>query len=378
MTAAIIGVAESDLGNTGRSALQLEAQAISRALDDAGLSLADVDGLCTASLSRYPAGELVEYLGLSPRWTDSSFSGGASFELFLGRAADAIANGLCDVALVAYGSNARSAPRRLGDRSIESLSTQFEAPYRPLNPITLYALAAQRHMHEFGTTPEQLACVAAAAREWALLNPAAYRHGAGPLSVEDVLASDVVSSPLHVLDCCLVTDGGGAVVLTSVERARTLRRPPVVVLGYGEVTRGVSFSQIADLTDSGAGPAADAAFRAAGIDRADVDVVQLYDSFTITVLLLLEGTGLVPRGEAGPFAADRGLGPNGSFPINTSGGGLSYCHPGMFGIFLAIEAVRQLRGEAGARQLPRAETAFCHGTGGMLSTHGSLVLGVDR
>jgi acetyl-CoA acetyltransferase len=374
---AIVGVAESDLGETDASILRLQTQAILAALDDAGLALRDVDGLCTNGLSRFSTTLLAEYLGIAPVWTDSTFAGGASYEIFVGRAAEAIRAGQCETALIAYGSNQRSARSRRLDGSAEPHTPEalFEAPYGPLNPISLYAMAAQRHMHDFGTTSEQLAEVAVAARSWALLNPKAFHHDSGPLTVEAVLASPMVSSPLHTLDCCLVTDGGGAVVLTSLERARSLRRPPIVILGYGEATTNQGMSQIPDLTSTGAVAAGRRAFAMAALRPADVDVVQLYDSFTITVLLTLEALGFCARGESGPFVEHGRLGPGGDFPINTSGGGLSYCHPGMFGIFLLIEAARQLRGEAGLRQLPRARTAVCHGTGGILSTHATVILG---
>ena len=374
---AIVGVAESDLGVTGSTILRLQTQAILAALDDAGLALRDVDGLCTNGLSRFSTTQLAEYLGIAPVWTDSTFAGGASYEIFIGRAAEAIRAGLCETALIAYGSNQRSARSRRLDGSAEphTPEARFEAPYGPLNPISLYAMAAQRHMHDFGTTSEQLAEVAVAARGWALLNPKAFHHDSGPLTVDAVLASPIVSSPLHTLDCCLVTDGGGAVVLTTLERARALRRPPIVVLGYGEATTNQGMSGIPDLTSTGAVAAGRRAFAMAALRPADIDVVQLYDSFTITVLLTLEALGFCARGESGPFVEHGRLGPGGEFPINTSGGGLSYCHPGMFGIFLVIEAVRQLRGEAGLRQQLRALTAVCHGTGGILSTHATVILG---
>jgi acetyl-CoA acetyltransferase len=374
---AIVGVAESDLGVTGSSILHLQTQAILAALDDAGLALGDVNGLCTNGLSRFSTTQLAEYLGITPVWTDSTFAGGASYEVFIGRAAEAIRAGQCATVLIAYGSNQRSARARRLDGSAEphTPEAQFEAPYGPLNPISLYAMAARRHMHDFGTTSEQLAEVAVAARSWALLNPKAFHHDSGPLTVDAVLASPMVSSPLHTLDCCLVTDGGGAVVLTTLERARALRKPPILLLGYGEATTNQGMSQIPDLTSTGAVAAARRAFAMAALRPADIDVVQLYDSFTITVLLTLEALGFCARGESGPFVEDGRLGPGGDFPINTSGGGLSYCHPGMFGIFLVIEAARQLRGEAGPRQLPRARTAVCHGTGGILSTHATVILG---
>lgn len=374
---AIVGVAESDLSVTGSSILRLQSQAILAALDDAGLSLRDVDGLCTNGLSRFSTTQLAEYLGIQPTWTDSTFAGGASYELFVGRAVEAIRAGQCKVVLIAYGSNQRSARSRRLDGTVDAHTPEagFEAPYGPLNPISLYAMAAQRHMHEFGTTAEQLAEVAVAARSWALLNPKAFHYSSGPLTVDAVLTSPMISSPLHALDCCLVTDGGGAVVLTTLDRARELRRPPILVFGYGEATTNQGMSQIPDLTSTGAVASAGRAFASAGLRPADIDVVQLYDSFTITVLLTLEALGFCARGESGAFVQHGRLGPGGDFPINTSGGGLSYCHPGMFGIFLIIEAVRQLRGEAGSRQLSPARTAVCHGTGGILSTHATVILG---
>ncbi len=376
----IVGVAESDLGVTDKTRFQLQAQAITRALDDAGLELGDVDGLATNGLARFSVSSMAEYLGIYPRWTDSTFSGGSSYELFVGHAAQAIALGTAEVVVVAYGSDQRSARRRRAGGVMEPADpeAQFEAPYGPLSPISMYALVAARYMHESGTTPEQLAEVAVAAREWALLNRMAYRYGSGPLTADEVLASPMISSPLHALDCCLITDGGGAVVLTSLERARSLAKPPVRLLGFGETTTHMSLSQMPDLTMPGAAASGRTALGAAGVSPDDIDVVQVYDSFTITVLLTLEALGFCRRGDAGDFVGDGRTRPGGSFPLNTSGGGLSYCHPGMFGIFLVIEAVRQLRGEAGDRQVAGAELALAHGTGGIFSTHGTLVLGVDR
>ena len=377
---AVVGVAESDLGITHKSRFELAAQAIMGALDDAGLHLADVDGLAINGLSRFSVTSMAEYLGIQPTWTDSTFAGGSSYEIFVGHAVDAIRAGRCSVVVVGYGSDQRSARSRRLAGVVDNVSpeAQFEVPYGPLNPISLYALAAQRHMYEFGTTSEHLAEVAVAAREWALLNPKAYRNQSGPLSNQDVLDSPIVSSPLHTLDCCLVTDGGGAIVLTTLDRARSLRQQPVRVVGTGETTTHVGFSQIPDLTSTGAVHSSQLAYTEAGVDPGDVDVVEVYDSFTITVLLSLEALGFCQRGESGPFVADGRTRPGGGFPLNTSGGGLSYAHPGMFGIFLLIEAVHQLRGEAGDRQVRGAELALAHGTGGVLSTHGTVILAVDR
>jgi acetyl-CoA acetyltransferase len=373
-------VAESDLGVTNRSALELQAQAVSRALDDAGLALSDVDGLASVGIPRFPAIQAAEYLGLRPTWSDSTFTGGSSFEVITARAAEAITAGHAETVVVVYGSNQRSARSRSLGGVLDPLQpeSQFDAPFGPLSPVSFYALAAARHMHEFGTTPEQLAEVAVAAREWARLNPKAFRHGADPLTVDDVLASATISSPLHVLDCCLVTDGGGAVVLTSTARAADLRRPPIQILGSGECSTHHGFTQMPDLTSTGAVQSGRKAFAESGLTTADIDVVQVYDSFTITALLSLEALGFCGRGEGGAFVEDRKLRPGGGFAFNTTGGGLSYTHPGMFGIFLIIEAVRQLRAECGDRQIEGAGTALCHGTGGILSHNATLILGRDR
>ena len=376
----IAGVAESDLGVTNRTILDLQTQAIVRALDDAGLTMKDVDGLLTAGVSRFSASQVAEYLGIYPTWTDSTMAGGSSFEIFAAHAAEAIRAGRCEVAVISYGSNQRSAKTRTLGGVIDPHIpyAQFEEPYGPLNPISMYALAAQRHMHEFGTTSEQLAEVAVAARAWALKNPKAYRFGDGPLTVDDVVSSPMVSSPLHALDCCLVVDGGGAVVMTTAERARDLRGAPVAILGHGETTTHVGVTQMPDLTSTGAAVSARRAYDMAGLSPADIDVAEVYDSFTITVLLTLEALGFCGRGEAGSFVQKGRIAPGGEFPLNTNGGGLSYCHPGMYGVLLLVEAVRQLRGECGDRQIPGAEVAICHGTGGILSTHATVILGAHR
>ena len=376
---AIVGAAECDLGVTNRSILGLQAQAVTRALDDAGLGLRDVDGIATTGVSRFSATQLADYFGLEPRWTDSTYAGGSAFEMFVARAAQAIRAGQARTIVIGFASNQRSARSRSLGGVVEDHTpeAQFETPYGPLFPLSYYAMAAQRYLHAHGGTREQLAEIAVAAREWALLNPAAFRHGKGPLTPADVTGSAMISSPLTALDCCLVTDGGGAVVLTSLERARDLRRTPVEVLGYGERTTNASMSAAPDLTVTGAvGSGADA-FGRAGVTPADIDVAQVYDSFTITVALTLEALGFCGRGEALDWIAGGRIRPGGDFPLNTSGGGLSYCHPGQFGILLLVEAVKQLRGDAGDRQVPDARLAVAHGTGGILSTHATVVLGVD-
>ena len=376
----IAGVAESPLGITSLPRMALHAAGAVGALADAGLSLRDVDALFTTEVSRFPATSVAEYLGITPTYIEATMAGGASYEIFVGHAADAIRAGRCEVALITYGNNQRSArSRQMGGVVDEHTAVpQFELPYGALSPISLYAMAARRHMHEYGTTPEQLAEVAVAARAWALRNPKAFRYGGGPLTVDDVLASPLVSDPLHALDCCLITDGGGAIVMTTAERARDLQATPVEVLGFGEVSTNNSMAAIPDLTAPGAHIAGERAYAMAGLGPGDVDVAQVYDSFTITVLLELEALGFCARGEAGSFVEKGRIAPGGDVALNTSGGGLSYCHPGIFGLLLVVEAVRQLRGECGDRQVEGAEIALCHGTGGILSTHATVLLGRRR
>ncbi|QCX27417.1 acetyl-CoA acetyltransferase [Nocardioides jishulii] len=377
---AIVGAAECDLGVTEKSILTLQTQAVTRALADAGLTLADVDGIATNNISRFSATQLADYLGVVPTWTESTFAGGSAFEMYVARAVQAIEAGQASVVVISFASNQRSARSRKmgGVHEAWIPEAQFEEPYDMLYPLSYYAMAAQSYMHRYGGTHEQLAEIAVAAREWALLNPKAFRHGKGSLTAADITGSTPVSSPLTVGDCCLVTDGGGAIVLTSLERARSLKQKPVQVLGYGERTTNTSFTAVADLSVPGARGAAKDAFARAGITIADVDVTEVYDSFTITAALSLEALGHCGEGEALEFIQDGRLRPGGALPFNTNGGGLSYCHPGQYGILLLIEAVRQLRGECGERQVADAEVAVAHGTGGILSTHATVVLGADR
>jgi acetyl-CoA acetyltransferase len=377
---AIVGAAESDLGVTGLSILGLQTQAVTRALADAGLTLADVDGIATTGVSRFSATQLADYFGIEPTWTDSTFAGGSAFEMFVARATQAVREGQCSTVVISFASNQRSAKsRKLGGVHEPWIpEAQFEEPYDPLYPLSYYAMAAQQYLDRFHGSREQLAEVAIAAREWALLNPKAFRYGKGSLGLEDVLGSAMISSPLTAADCCLVTDGGGAIVLTSLERARDLKKRPVEVLGYGERTTNTSFTAVDDLTAPGAyGSAADA-FGRAGITPADVDVLEVYDSFTITTALSIEALGFCGRGEVLDFIAGGTIRPGGELPLNTNGGGLSYCHPGQYGVLLLVEAVRQLRGECGHRQVPGAQVAVAHGTGGILSTHATVVLGAGR
>ena len=371
--AGIVGVAESDLGKTPHlTVLSQQALAAKAALDEAGLTKNDVDGLFTAGGWGWaPTMMLAEYLGIQPSFTDSTNIGGASFEAHVGHAAAAIEAGLIDVALITYGSTQKTGGRA-GRPRTAALTGQFDQPYGVLTPVTSYAMAAMRHMHEYGTTSEQLAEVAVAARRWAALNPRAYRRE--PLTVDDVLASPMVADPLHKLDCCLVTDGGGAVVVVAEDRFPDVATRPIRVLGHGETHTHNSIMSMPDLTVTGAARSGPEALRRAGVELGDIDLVEIYDSFTITVLLTLESLGFCEPGESGDFVAGGRIAPGGEFPMNTNGGGLSYTHPGMYGIFLLIEAVRQLRGECGERQVPGAELALVHGTGGVLSSSATCVL----
>ncbi len=378
--AIIAGVAESDIGRTPHlTELQLHAQAAKRALENAGIAKADVDGILSVTSARavrMPAIQVAEYLGIIPAYTDSTSIGGSAFEAMVQHAAMAIAAGLCRTCLITYGSTQRSsAARSLTGTAAESWlpAAQFDMPYGLPMMAGAYALAAQRHMHLYGTRPEQLAEIAVAARAWARLNPRAWSRE--PLTVEDVLASPMISTPLRRLDCCLVTDGGGAVVVTSADRAPDLPHAPIHIWGSAEAHTHSSIAQMPDLTRTPAAITGPAAFNSAGITPRDIDVAEIYDSFTITTLMSLEDLGFCVKGEGGPFSEGGRLGPGGAFPINTHGGGLSYTHPGMFGIFLIIEAVRQLRRECGERQVANANLALCHGTGGALSSGATLILG---
>jgi acetyl-CoA acetyltransferase len=381
--AVIVGVADVPLKDgkvlTPMSVLQMQALAARDALADAGITMSEVDGLLTAGMwgvpgpGQLPTVTLSEYLGITPRFVDGTNIGGSAFEAHVAHAATAIEAGRCEVALITYGSLQRSeASRNLAGRP-SVLTMQYETPWGMPTPVGGYAMAAMRHMHEFGTTSEQLAEIAVATRKWAALNPAATMRG--PLSVEDVLRSPMISDPLHLLDACLVTDGGGAVVMTTATHAKALGRKAVHVRGYGEAHTHWTIAAMPDLARlTAAEVAGREAFAMAGIRHDAIDVVELYDSFTITVLMTLEALGFCGRGEGGAFVAGQRTAPGGAFPLNTNGGGLSYAHPGMYGIFLLIEAVRQLRGECGERQVEDAATALVHGTGGTLSSGATCIL----
>ena len=374
---AIAGVAESRLGVVPDSTVMtLQAEAMVAALAEAGLEKSDVDAVFSnGNWGRLPQLQVAEYLGIRPRYSDNTSVGGASFEFHLGHAAAAIQAGLCKVAIILYGSTQRSRRERRIFEAHTDLGYQYETPYGLPIPVGAYALAASRHMAQYGTTAEQMADLAVSTRAWAQLNPAAYRRE--PLTVDEVLDSDMIASPLHRLDCCLVTDGGGCVVVVSPEIAKALPKAPVWLLGQGESHSHAQISEMPDLTITPAAESGKRAFAMAGLSHSDLDVVEIYDSFTITVLLTLESLGFCKPGESGAFVTGGRTAPGGEFPLNTNGGGLSYCHPGQYGIFLLIEAVRQLRGECGDRQVADATLALASGTGGVLSSNSTCILGLE-
>ena len=368
----IVGAATFGVGKSpGFEAIDLAAHASLRALADARLAPSDVDALFIAQPQDTLAGlTFSEYLGIRPKITDNNRSGGSAFLLQLAHAALALDAGLCEVALIAYGSNQATASGALVQTS---RSSAYEAPYKPLRPISSYALAAARHMHQYGTTRRQLAEVAVAARRWAQLNPEAVARD--ELSIDSVVNARMVSDPLGVRDCCLVTDGAAAIVMTRADRAADRHAKPVHVLGAGAAVTHADISAMPDLTVTGAAESGARAYAQAGVKAADIDVVQVYDAFTINTILFLEDLGFCAKGEGGAFVEGGRIAPGGALPVNTSGGGLSYCHPGMFGLFTLVESVRQLRGDGGERQVRGAELALAHANGGVLSSQATVILG---
>ncbi|HEX4881874.1 MAG TPA: acetyl-CoA acetyltransferase [Porticoccaceae bacterium] len=370
---AIVGAAETtQLGLVPQlSQIQLHADAALNALADCGLTPKDIDGLACAAES--PT-ELAHYLGVTPTWVDGTMVGGCSFMLHVRHAAAAIAAGLCSTVLITHGESGRS---WVGTQAMSinqaSLAGQFELPYGVLGAPTMFTIPVLRYMKEYGLTQEQLANVAVVQREWAARNPRASQRE--PITVADVLDSKIIAWPFHVLECCLVTDGGGALVLTSAERARDFPARPVYVLGTGESVETPMISQMLDFTSSRAFRVSGArAFAEAGIKHADVDHLMIYDAFAHLPIYGLEDLGFVAKGEAGAFIWERNTAPGGRLPVNTNGGGLSYMHSGMYGMYALQESVRQLRGMAPA-QVEGAEISVCHGVGGMFGASGTIVLG---
>ncbi|MCR5870992.1 MULTISPECIES: thiolase [unclassified Sphingomonas] len=373
---AVVGSATFGMGSApGYTAAELLAKASLGAIADAGLKPSDIDGVF-AMLPQDPfcAMSVPEYLGIRPKIVESTRTGGSAFQIHAMWAALALEAGLCDAVLIAYGSNQRSASGGLV--SSGAAPFPYEQTYKPRNPPSSYALAAARHMHEYGTTREHLAEVAVAARKWAQLNPDAFARDS--LTIEDVLAARMVSDPLTVRDCCLVTDGAAAIVMTRADRARDLPQPPVYLLGAASATWFKNISEATDLTVTAASEAGARAYEQAGVKPSDIDIVELYDAFTINTILFLEDLGFCPKGEGGRFVADGGIAPGGRLPVNTNGGGLSCVHPGMYGLFTMVEAVTQLRGQAGTRQVADAKLALAHGNGGTLSSQSVTIFGTTE
>lgn len=377
--AAIVGVSDAAdaSGQLSDFGPALEMRVAAEALADAGLTPDQVDGLAIAG---GPMGLLqtAQRLGIRPRWVDSTHVGGSSFELHVEHAAAAIAAGLCETVLILYANTPKGDRKRTGAMRGDPAPwgpefLEFEAPYGMVMPLVPYALAAQRHMSQYGTTPEQLAHIAVASRVWAADNPRARNRT--PLTVDEVMGQDPICGPLRPADCCLITDGAGAIVMTSAARARTLRPDAAFVLGAASAQSHLTIPAMQDLTVTPGRESGARAFEMAGITRSDVDVLQVYDSFTITVLLALEDLGFCAKGEGGAFVEAGQLQPGGALPTNTSGGGLAYTHPGMFGVFLLVEAARQLRGESSGRAVDDVDISVAHGCGGVLSSTGTIVLG---
>ncbi len=372
---AIVAAATYGMGESpGMTSMDLAVSASLKALDQVGLKPSDVDGLFIGLPDDFLSGlTFAEYLGIQPRLTENNRTGGSAFLTHAMWAALAIESGQCDVALISYGSNQRTASGGL----VSSMRpTPYEAPYKLGRPVGAYALATSRYMHEYGLKREQLGEVALAARRWAQLNPDAFLRD--PLTMADYLKARMVSDPINVRDCCLVTDGAAAVVMVSAERAKHLAKRPVYLLGAAAATDHRDITAMPDLTTTAAVASGARAFAQAGFKPADVDVVELYDAFTINTILFLEDLGFCKKGEGASFVEGGRIAPGGSLPVNTNGGGLSCVHPGMYGLFTMVEASQQLMGLAGDRQVKNAQLALAHGNGGELSSQATLILGTEE
>lgn len=374
MAAAIVGASETEQIGVipDKSALQLHAEAAILALRDAGIDKSEVDGL----LSTASPAQLAEYLQITPTYVDGTSVGGCSYMIHVAHAAMALATGRCKVALITHGQSGRS---RVGETGrwggAATPAGQFEEPYGVWGPPSRFTIPIVRYMHEYGLTEEQLASVAVAQRKWAALNPRAMMRD--PITVEDVLNSRLICWPVHLLECCLVTDGGGALVMVSADRAKDFPKKPVYVMGFGESVEMAMISQMHDFTTSRAFVVSSReAFAMAGITHRDVNHVMIYDAFAHLPIFGMEDMGFLKKGEAGPWFAEMRSAPGGELPVNTNGGGLSYTHTGMYGMFAILESVRQLRGEAAA-QVEGVRISVAHGVGGMFHAAGTLVLTND-
>jgi len=377
---AIVGVAESDEMGTvpNKSSLQHHAEAAHNALEDAGLSKSDVDGVLTAGFSTLAT---AEYLGIHPGFTDNTSVGGSSFVIHVAHAIAAIRAGYCEVALITHGQAGRSTRGRVPGDPNQPVA-QYEAPYGMIGPPINYSMACSRYMHLYGEdkTRQGMAEIAVATRKWANLNPKAVMHDT-PMTFDEYHDSRWVSWPFHLPDCCLVTDSGAAIIVTTAERARSCRKEPVWVLGASEGHDHNLISQMPSLTSTWARESGPKSLQQAGLKHDDMDLTMIYDSFTYTVMVTLESLGYCGPGEAADFVANQRTAPGGDFSLNTNGGGLSYTHPGMYGSFLLVEAVRQMRGECGDRQVHKKgdssqnpATSLVNGTGGSLSSTGTVIL----
>lgn len=380
---AIVGAADTEVGVVPHlSATQMYVKAAKLALEDAGITKDDVDGLITCNSwvepYMYHAEMIAEYMQIFPRYCLNVATGGGTTLAIMQHAATAIATGVCNTVLITMADNMLSGLSR--DKAIEAMSTaghaQFERPYGPPIP-GFYALIAQAHMHAYGTTSEQLAAVSVACRKHASLNPAAQMRD--PITVDDVLNSKMIADPLHLLDCSVVSDGGAAIIMTAAERATDFRPQPVYVLGIGEGHSHEHISQARNLTTSAAKEAGERTYAMAGLSPQDIDVAELYDCFTPVVVVELEDLGFCPKGEGGRFVENGRIELGGELPVNTHGGLMSHCHPGHPGsMFSVTEAVAQLRGECGPRQVQDAEVALVHAQGGIMSTHCSMIVAKER
>lgn len=373
---AIVGAAETtEMGKiTDLSVIGLHADAALNAMADCGLTAKDIDGVATAGASPV---EVAHYLGITPTYADGTSVGGCSFMLHVRHAAAAINEGLANTILITHGESGKSriGAGRFGG-SPASLQGQFEAPYGPSGPPSMFTIPVLRYMKDFGLTHEQLAMVSVVQREWAGMNPrASFRD---PITVEDVMNSRMIAYPFHLLECCLVTDGGGALIMTSAERAKDFKTKPVYVIGTGESVETPLVSQMEDFTTSKAfRVSGKKAFDEAGITTKDVDHLMIYDAFAHLPIYGLEDLGFVGRGEAGEFISKGNTRPGAQLPLNTNGGGLSYMHSGMYGMYALQESVRQLRGVAPA-QVPGAKISVAHGVGGMFAAAGTIIMSNER
>ena len=374
---AIVGAAETtELGRIpGLSQLQLHADAALNCMRDAGISMADIDGVACAGES--PT-SVAHYLGIQPNWVDSTSVGGCSFMLHVRHAAAAINDGLCNTVLITHGESGRSNVGRSGFRGggAATLPGQFEAPFGGMGPTTSFTLPFLRYMKETGTTLEQLAMVVVSQRRWAGLNPRATLQE--PTTVDEVMNDRMIAYPFTKPECCLVTDGGGALIVVAADRVADFPQSPVYLLGTGESVETPMISQMADFTSSRAFKIASAnAFAEAGIQHSEVDHVMIYDAFAHLPFYGLEDMGFCKKGEAGPYIAEGNTSPGGELPVNTNGGGLSYMHSGMYGMYALQESVRQIRGNAAA-QVEAANISVCHGVGGMFAASGTIIMGTQE